>query len=180
MARHNEVSSIPQPGNHIRNYTHIHHKPDGPLQQFNEWGTWESCKKKTTLCAKYRQKTSFLYDHIIPALLMLHWLPDKYRIGFKTMPIIFKGFHSKAASYIQEVIVPSKSRRHYLRSNKTSVPKVWNFKHDTFSKHALAVCGGPLARDSLQKATKLYNEIKALKQSLKIHHFIKFANECTL
>ena len=39
---------------------------------------------------------------------MLHWLPVKYRVEFKTLFIVFKGLHGKAPSYIQEMITPSK------------------------------------------------------------------------
>ena len=40
---------------------------------------------------------------ITPALVMLHWLPVKYQIEFKTFLIIFKWHHGEAASYIQEM-----------------------------------------------------------------------------
>ena len=50
-------------------------------------------------------------DRITPALVTLHWLPVKYRIEFKTLLLIFKGLHGMAPSYIQEMLVPSKSER---------------------------------------------------------------------
>ena len=85
------------------------------------------------------------YDRITPALVALYCLPVYYLIEFKTLLIVFKGLHSKAPTYIQEMIVPQKN---YIRSNEERVPKVAQFKHDTFSKRAFAVYG-PLAWNCL-------------------------------
>ena len=58
------------------------------------------------------------YDRITPTFVTLHWLPVKYRIEFKTLLIVFKGLHGKAPTYIQEMIIPSKSKRYSIRSNE--------------------------------------------------------------
>ena len=119
------------------------------------------------------------YDCITPALVTLHWLPVKYRIEFKTVLIVFKGLHGKAPTYIQEMIIPSKSKRYSIRSNEERVLKVPKFKHDTFGKRAFAVYG-PLAWNCLPKEIRLCDEIEAFKRNLKTHLFVKFVNESTL
>ena len=50
------------------------------------------------------------YDCITPTLVMLHWLPVKYQIEFKTLLIVFKGLHGKAHTYIQKMLTPSKTK----------------------------------------------------------------------
>ena len=114
------------------------------------------------------------YDRITPALVTLHWLPVKYRIEFITLLIVFK-----ARDYIQEMIIPSKSKRYSIRSNEERVLKVPKFKHDTFGKRPFAVYG-PLAWNCLPKEIRLCDEIEAFKRNLKTHLFIKFVNESTL
>ena len=119
------------------------------------------------------------YDRIIPVLVTLHWLPVKCRVGFKTLLIVFKGLHGKAPTYIQEMIIPPKSKRYSIRSNEERVLKVPKFKHDTFGKRAFAVYG-PLAWNCLPKEIRLCDEIEAFKWNLKINLFVKFVNESTL
>ena len=111
------------------------------------------------------------YDRITPALVVLHWLPVKYLIEFKTLLIVFKGLHGKAPTYIQEMIIPSKSKRYSIRSNEERVLKVPKFKHDSFGKRTFAVYG-PLAWNCLPKEIRLSNEIEAFKGNLKTHLFV--------
>ena len=85
----------------------------------------------------------------------------------------------KAPTYIQEMIIPSKSKRYSIRSNEECVLQVPKFKHDTFSKHAFTVYG-PLAWNCLPKEIRLCDEIEAFKRNLKTHLFVKFVNESTL
>ena len=44
------------------------------------------------------------YDHIIPALHNLHWLPVFYRIYFKILVIIFKAISNMSPSYISNLL----------------------------------------------------------------------------
>ena len=118
------------------------------------------------------------YEHITPALVTLHWLPVKYRIEFKTLLIVFKGLHGKAPTYIQEMTIPSKSKRYSIRSNEERVLKVPKFKHDTFGKRTFAVYGS-LAWNCVPKEIRLCAEIEAFKRNLKTLLFVKFVNEST-
>ena len=106
-------------------------------------------------------------------------LAVKCRIEFKTLLIVFKGLHGKAPTYIQEMIIPSKSKRYSIRSSEERVLKVPKFKHDIFGKPAFAVYG-PLAWNCLPKEIRLFNEIEAFKRNPKTHLFVIFVNESTL
>ena len=44
------------------------------------------------------------YDHIIPALHNLHWLPVFYRIYFKILIITFKAIYNMSPSYINNLV----------------------------------------------------------------------------
>ena len=55
------------------------------------------------------------YNRITPALVALYCLPVYYLIEFKTLLIVFKGLHSKAPTYIQEMIVPPKKKLHKIQ-----------------------------------------------------------------
>ena len=110
------------------------------------------------------------YDRITPALVTLHWIPVKYRIEFKTLLLVFKGLHCWAPTYIQEMIITSRSKIYSIRSNEERVLKVPKFKHDTFGTRAFAVYG-PLAWNCLPKEIRLYDEIEAFNRNLKTHFF---------
>ena len=119
------------------------------------------------------------YDRITPALVTLHWLPVKYRIVFKTLLLIFKGLHGMAPNYIQDMLVPSTSKRYAMRSNETCLLRVPKFKHDTFGGRAFTVCG-PKTWNSLPQEIRKCDEIEAFKRSLKTHLFVKFVNESSI
>ena len=58
------------------------------------------------------------FCYIRPLLKSLHWLPVKYRIGFKVLLLTFKAIHGLAPSYISDLIsVKDTSGRYVLRSN---------------------------------------------------------------
>ena len=44
------------------------------------------------------------YDHIMPVLINLHWLPVRYRINFKILLLTFKALYGMAPSYIIDLI----------------------------------------------------------------------------
>ena len=84
---------------------------------------------------------------------------------------IFNDSHDVSWSlptYIQEMIIPSRSKRYSIRSNEKRVLKVPKFKHDTFGKHAFAVYG-LLAWNCLPKEIRLCDEIEAFNRNLKTH-----------
>ena len=44
------------------------------------------------------------YNHILPVLQELHWLPVKFRIHFKILLLTFKALNGMAPAYISDLI----------------------------------------------------------------------------
>ncbi len=45
-----------------------------------------------------------LRDHITSVLASLHWLPVKYRTGFKILLLTYKALNDQAPSYLKELV----------------------------------------------------------------------------
>ena len=58
------------------------------------------------------------YDHIMPVLINLHWLPVRCRINFKILLLTFKALYGMAPSYIIDLIHTKTNTRYLLRSNE--------------------------------------------------------------
>ena len=58
------------------------------------------------------------YDHIMPILINLHWLPIRYRIIFKILLLTFKALYGMAPSYIIDLIHTKTNTRYLLHSNE--------------------------------------------------------------
>ena len=63
--------------------------------------------------------SSHKYDHIMPVLHDLHWLPVKYRIHFKILLLTFKALNGMAPAYIRNLINVRKHARYSLCSNSS-------------------------------------------------------------
>ena len=61
------------------------------------------------------------YDHIIPALFNLHWLPVFYRIYFKILIIRFKAIYNMSPSYISNLVSVKSCSVYSVRSNSSSL-----------------------------------------------------------
>ena len=46
------------------------------------------------------------FDHIIPVLASLHWLPVKAKADFKVLLITYKAFHGLAPTYLSDLVLP--------------------------------------------------------------------------
>ena len=70
---------------------------------------------------------SYKYDHIMPVLKSLHWLPVEQRIRYKIAVLGFKCVNASAPGYLQNLVELYTSRR-TLRSSSDkltlSIPKV--------------------------------------------------------
>ena len=49
---------------------------------------------------------TYKYEHIMPVLKSLHWLPVKYRIQYKVALITYKYLIDKVARYFVDLVVP--------------------------------------------------------------------------
>jgi len=82
------------------------------------------------------------FDHIIPVLRQLYWLPVRQRITFKLAMITFKCLHGLAPSYLADVFTPVSSVvvRWHLRSANSGalvVPRT----RTTIGRRDFAVAG---------------------------------------
>ena len=70
---------------------------------------------------------SYKYDHIMPVLKSLHWLPVEQRIWYKIAVLGFKCVYGSAPSYLQNLVELYTPRRTLRRSNDKltlSIPKM--------------------------------------------------------
>lgn len=68
------------------------------------------------------------YEHITPVLKRLHWLPVKYRIEYKILPLTFRALHGLAPVYLSSLLTDHKptnqgscSRYHGAGSRNTAI-----------------------------------------------------------
>ena len=61
------------------------------------------------------------YEHVIPSLTDLHWLPVEYRIIYKTLLLVYKAINGFSPSYISNLHLSYGDRRFSIIE-----PKLWN------------------------------------------------------
>ena len=61
------------------------------------------------------------YEHVIPSLTDLHWLPVEYRIIYKTLLFVYKAINGFSPSYISNLHLSYCDRRFSIIG-----PKLWN------------------------------------------------------
>ena len=111
-------------------------------------------------------------DHVSPALLELHWLPD-YRIQFKLGLLMYMAHNGHSPMYISDALtpvsrVPSRGR---LRCADTTDYLVVGASLRTRSKLGeRAFCvSGPLVWNSLPESLRTVNSITTFRRRLKTH-----------
>ena len=108
------------------------------------------------------------YCHITPLLLVLHWLPVKFRICHKLAEISFKTIHNMGPAFLSNLINIKQCSRYNLRSFMgvilqdptakfkctlgdrsftAAAPKIWNGLPDYIRKENDLIC----LRDSLRR-----------------------------
>ena len=113
------------------------------------------------------------YDHITPTLKLLHWLPVRQRIMFKTLLLTFKALNGKAPDYIRELLQPldrktstrNTSNEHVLRVPKAS-------KRVTFGERRFSVVA-PMEWNRLPLDIRASTSVDVFKRKLKTFLFIK-------
>jgi hypothetical protein len=58
------------------------------------------------------------FAHISPYLMVLHWLPVKFRIEFKVLTLTFQAIHGLAPKYLYELIRIKEQSNYHLRSSE--------------------------------------------------------------
>ena len=112
------------------------------------------------------------YEHIIPVMINLHWLPIQYRIQFKMLLLIYKYVHGLAPSYLTEKLSlrPNKGLRsdNQLLLNLT----VSTLRLKFYGNRTVSVAG-PTLWNALPKDIRLCATLTAFKTSLKTYLFKK-------
>ena len=109
------------------------------------------------------------YDHIIPVLKSLHWLPVECRIKYKICLLTFNSLHGHGPEYMSEMLTP-RSIHYDIRSQddlKLDVPRT---KRKTLGDRAFKVAA-PKLWNSLPKHVRSSNNVGTLKSKPKTYYF---------
>jgi len=109
------------------------------------------------------------YEHIMPLLRSLHWLPIDARIKFKICLLTYKALHHQAPVYIEDMIkpyIPSRS----LRSVSQNLLVIPPSKTKTYGARAFSVAA-PVLWNSLPLDLRQCPSLNAFKSHLKTFLF---------
>ena len=117
------------------------------------------------------------YEHIMPVLRELHWLPVNERINFKVIFITLKAFHGLAPLYLQELITIYTPVRSLRSVNKglLVLPK-YNLK--SYGMRAFSAMlwpllwNSPLLWNNLPEDIRTVNSLNIFKTKLKTFLFL--------
>jgi hypothetical protein len=112
------------------------------------------------------------FDHIMPVLRNLHWLPIQRRIDFKVATLVYKCLHGCAPPYLAQDCIPvsSVSNRSHLRSADTRILCVPRTRTSTYGPRAFAVAG-PTTWNSLPVNLRLSDSFPDFRRKLKTYLF---------
>ena len=116
------------------------------------------------------------YDHIIPVLKQLHWLPVKARIEHKLPTLTFKAVHGQAPSYLSELISRRPTLHPGLRSNHSlllTVPKITSKADKSTADRAFSL-SAPKLWNSLPEELRNCSSVETFKGKLKTFLFTKY------
>ena len=122
--------------------------------------------------ARLVSRTSY-FSHISPSLVLLHWLPLKYRVIFKICVLMFKVKNCPSPSYLKSLII--KPRKSGLRSSSLHHSSIFTVKH-SFAKRSFSF-SGPFLWNSLPHSLTNSTSLTLFRRGLKTHLFSKFMTE---
>ena len=108
-------------------------------------------------------------EHITPVLVSLHWLPVCFRVDFKILMFVFKSLHSKAPTYLSE-LVHVRSIDRVLRSSSEIILDVPKSRLKTKGDRSFAVAG-PRLWNSLPAHIRAAQSLGVFKSLLKTYLF---------
>lgn len=112
------------------------------------------------------------FDHIMPALVDLHWLPLEFRVQFKLLLIVFKSLHNQTPDYINDLLSMKTESNYSLRSSSQFLLSVPRVNCSTFGGHAFTHAA-PVLWNSLPLTIKSSSIIFVFKKRLKTFLFKK-------
>ena len=117
-------------------------------------------------------------EHIMPYLKLLHFLPIRYRIKFKTALLVFKCLNNLAPSYLSSMVEVRDIRRRSVRLDddfyvlKTPRPPTFTRTYAAFSYF------GPKTWNELPYRIRSITDINNFKTELKTYYFNIAFNNC--
>lgn len=118
------------------------------------------------------------HEHITPVLANLHWLPVKYRIGFRILLLTFKILTNVAPSYLTDLLDLYNPRR-ALRSSSQLLLMQPRSRLTTRGDRALAIAA-PRLWNNLPVEIHTSESIQSFKSRLKPHLFKLAFEQITL
>ena len=112
------------------------------------------------------------YDHVIPLLFELHWLPVKERINFKIATICYKTFMNVSPMYISSLLEKPSRMRVLRSSNDTTFLKVPSKKSKTYGERSFSFYA-PKFWNSLPREIRESPSLEVFKKSLKHYLFLR-------
>jgi len=118
------------------------------------------------------------YDHIIPCLIQLHWLPVRARVQYKLCTLMYSVHNNRCPTYISDVVQSTKtaSARRGLRSAESTdyvLPRL----RTKFAERGFSYAG-PAAWNRLPESIRRKSSQAAFKQQLKTVLFSGAFNIC--
>ncbi|XP_060760437.1 uncharacterized protein LOC132870681, partial [Neoarius graeffei] len=114
------------------------------------------------------------YDHIMPVLSTLHWLPIKFRIDYKILLLTFKALNGLAPQYLSELLLLYDPPR-LLRSKGAGYLLVPRIVKATSGGRAFSY-KAPLLWNSLPSSVRESDTVSAFKSRLKTYLFSQRRN----
>ncbi|XP_043929396.1 uncharacterized protein LOC122803772 [Protopterus annectens] len=117
------------------------------------------------------------FDHAMPTLAVLHWLPVFYRICFKILLLVFKALKGLTPIYLSEMLHPYVPTR-ALRSEDLSLLEVLRSRLKTRGDRAFAVAA-PKLWNELPLYIRQSSSVAVFKSNLKTYFYdLAFSNVC--
>ncbi len=112
------------------------------------------------------------FDHAMPLLRSLHWLPVQYRIEYKILLLVYKSLNNLAPSYLTDLLHPYTPKRG-LRSGNKFLLQIPRIRLKTRGNRAFEVAGPTLWNNLPTQIKMAFLEFKS---TLKTHLFVSAFN----
>ena len=115
------------------------------------------------------------FDHITPLLIQLHWMPVKFRIEYKILPLVFKILKKWQPIYIADLLSIYKPSRSLRSSNDPLVLCVPKTRLVTYGDHSFSAIA-PVLWNELPLSVRSSSSLNIFKSTLKTYLFKKVFN----
>ena len=111
------------------------------------------------------------YEHIIPSLVDLHWLPVEYRIIYKILLLVYmyKAINGLSPSYISNLLSFCSSS-YSLRSCLNKLLQVTRSKLKSYGDRRFSIAAGPKLWNSTPASLRNTDSLNSFKKHLKTNN----------